>query len=67
MTLKVKVHCRSNPNLLPPLASRARWQVASSAVRLYSCVISEGVADAQWIQEGGAEVFEKALRLHDKD
>lgn len=46
-----------------PLMDSWSAEVSAEATRLFSCIISGGVAPPEWIEEGGCEVFQKSLEL----
>ncbi len=46
-----------------PLMDSWSAEVSAEATRLFSCIISGGVAPSEWIEEGGCEVFQRSLEL----
>ena len=48
-----------------PLMDSWSEEVREEATRLFSCLIAEGQADKEWIEQGGAEVFQKSVSLED--
>ena len=48
-----------------PLMDSWSEEVRDEATRLFSCLIAEGQADKEWIEQGGAEVFQKSVSLED--
>jgi len=48
-----------------PLMDSWASEVAEEATRLFSCLIAEGHAPEEWLEKGGAEVFQKSVSLDD--
>mmetsp|Transcript_12021 Transcript_12021/g.21352 ORF Transcript_12021/g.21352 Transcript_12021/m.21352 type:complete len:624 (+) Transcript_12021:51-1922(+) len=48
-----------------PLMDSWHGEVREEATRVFSCIIAGGKAPAEWLKEGGAEVFEKSVGLED--
>merc|ERR1712216_1084461 len=48
-----------------PLMDSWSEEVREEATRLFSCLIADGQADKEWIEQGGAEVFQKSVSLED--
>ena len=46
-----------------PLMDSWSEEVREEATRLFSCLISEGHAPKEWLEQGGAEVFQKSVSL----
>ena len=48
-----------------PLMDSWAETVREEATRLFSCLISEGHAPKDWLEQGGAEVFQKSVSLNE--
>ena len=48
-----------------PLMDAWDEQVREEAGRIFSCIISGGEAPPEWIEKGGAEVFQKSAALEE--
>ena len=46
-----------------PLMDSWSEEVRDEATRLFACLIAEGQAPAEWLRQGGAEVFQKSVSL----
>jgi len=49
-----------------PLMDSWAEEVREEATRLFTCLIAEGHAPKEWLEQGGAEVFQKSISLDER-